>query len=94
MQRKIRSLYAYWMLAVFCLLLTPALTAQDEDGAEGVTFEYAKKTVINFDDDTIEGSLKTPDGQYLEVRKKIRHESLIRIRRHFKQAILGSFSNL
>jgi hypothetical protein len=63
--------------------------AQDETGVS-----YKKKTVINFDDDTIEGDLKTPDGQYLEVRANMRHRSLIRIRTEFRREVLGSISDL
>ena len=33
--------------------------------------EYEKKTVINFEDDTIEGDLKRPDGEYVEARRKV-----------------------
>lgn len=69
-------------------LASPA-SAQEEAGAQ-----YKKKTVINFEDDTIEGDLKTPDGQYLEVRAKMRHRSLIRIRTEFRREVLGSISDL
>lgn len=69
-------------------LAAPAM-AQEEAGAQ-----YKKKTVINFEDDTIEGDLKTPDGQYLEVRAKMRHRSLIRIRTEFRREVLGSISDL
>ena len=55
---------------------------------------YKRKTVINFEDDTIEGDLKTPDGEYLISKKKLRHRSLIRIRREFKREVLGSFADL
>ena len=72
------------------------LLAQDKD--EGTTTEggvsYQRKTVINFEDDTIEGDLKTPDGQYLEVRKKMRHKSLIRIRTDFRREVLSSVADL
>lgn len=74
-----------------------------EEGAtvqenEGVNMEggkaYQKTTVINFDDETIEGDLKIPDGQYLEVRKTARHASLIRIRTDFRREVLNSISDL
>jgi hypothetical protein len=63
--------------------------AQEDDGVS-----YKRKTVINFEDDTIEGDLKTPDGQYLETRKNMRHRSLIRIRRDFRREVLGSIADL
>ena len=55
---------------------------------------YSRKTVINFEDDTIEGDLKTPDAVYLEARKKMRHKSLIRIRQDFRREVLGSIADL
>ena len=55
---------------------------------------YNRKTVINFEDDTIEGDLKTPDAVYLEARKRMRHKSLIRIRTDFRREVLGSISEL
>lgn len=84
--RQARSMLL--VVAVATVAASPAL-AQDEAGAQ-----YKKKTVINFDDDTIEGDLKTPDGQYLEVRAKMRHRSLIRIRTEFRREVLGSISDL
>ncbi|MCP4499578.1 MAG: adventurous gliding motility protein CglF [Deltaproteobacteria bacterium] len=64
----------------------PAANAQD--------VQYKKKTVINFEDDTIEGSLKTPDGQYIEAKRAARHKSLIRIRSEFRREVLSSISDL
>ena len=64
-------------------------TKADASGAS-----YLRKTVINFEDDTIEGDLKTPDAVYLEARKKMRHKSLIRIRKDFRREVLGSVSDL
>ena len=69
--------------------------AQDDGGVNkegGVSYE--RKTVINFEDDTIEGDLKTPDGQYLEVRKKLRHRSLIKIRSDFRREVMSSVADL
>jgi hypothetical protein len=68
-----------------------------QDGKDVVTeggVSYNRKTVINFEDDTIEGDLKTPDAVYLEARKKMRHRSLIRIRTDFKREVLGSIADL
>ena len=85
--RKRRRL-ALLLLVVGALAATTA-TAQEQGGVS-----YKRKTVINFEDDTIEGDLKTPDGQYIEHRKKMRHKSLIRIRRDFRREVLGSIADL
>lgn len=56
--------------------------------------EYEKKTVINFDEDTIEGDLKRPDGEYVESRKKVQHSNLIRIREDWRDKVMQSSSDL
>jgi hypothetical protein len=55
---------------------------------------YEKKTVINFEDDTIQGDLTRPDGEYVEARKKVKHSNLIRIREEFRQKVLQSAGEL
>jgi len=50
--------------------------------------------VINFEDDTIQGDLTKPDGEYVEARKKVDHTNLIRIREEFKDKVLQSVSDL
>lgn len=81
-------------LLVFALVgvVAAPVLAQDTVSEGGVS--YNRKTVINFEDDTIEGDLKTPDAVYLEARKKMRHRSLIRIRTDFRREVLGSVADL
>jgi hypothetical protein len=55
---------------------------------------YKKHTVVDFGDDTVEGDLSKPDGQYLESRKRFRHQRLIKVRENFRPEILQSISNL
>jgi hypothetical protein len=62
------------------------------DGEEGVI--YRKKTVVSFEDDTIDGDLTRPDGAYVESRKRVRHSNLIRIREDFREKILDSVSSM
>lgn len=82
------------LVVVVALLAAGAVVAQDEGSNSEGGVSYQRKTVINFEDDTIEGDLKTPDGQYLEVRKKMRHKSLIRIRTDFRREVLSSVADL
>jgi hypothetical protein len=80
-----------WVLAVgFAWGTAPSFAQAPPPGA----VEYQRKTVINFEDDTIEGDLKTPDGEYLEARKKARHKSLIKIRENFRRRIIQSAGSL
>jgi hypothetical protein len=79
---------------LFALTLAASAAAQDEGTTTEGGVSYQRKTVINFEDDTIEGDLKVPDGAYVEGRKKVRHKSLIRIRTDFRREVLASVADL
>ncbi len=68
--------------------------AQDKAAQPPPKVEYEKKTVINFEDDTIEGDLKRPDGEYVEARQKVDHSNLIRIREDWKDKVMQSSGDL
>jgi hypothetical protein len=75
------------------VLATPALARAAPKGpADSSTYE--KKTVINFEDDTISGDLTRPDGEYIEGRKKVQHSNLIRVREEFRVKVLQSVGEL
>lgn len=76
-------------LTIVLALASPAL-AQDKGG--GVT--YKKQTEYSFEDDTIEGDLTKPDGEYVEARKKVKHSNLIKIREEFKDKVMQSVGEL
>jgi hypothetical protein len=87
-------------VAAVLLVLAPAARAQvaagkpPAEGEAGAKVEYEKKTVINFEEDTIEGDLKRPDGEYVESRKKVQHSNLIRIREDWRDKVMQSSSDL
>jgi hypothetical protein len=68
------------------------LAAMAGDEAEKV--KYSRTTEINFEDDTIEGDLTKPDGEYVEARKKVNHSNLIRIREEFQDKVMQSVGEL
>jgi len=74
----------------FVLLLAPALAGAEEQSK----VEYEKKTVINFEDDTIEGDLKRPDGEYVESRKKVDHSNLIKVREEWRDKVMQASGDL
>ncbi|MBK8014212.1 MAG: adventurous gliding motility protein CglF [Deltaproteobacteria bacterium] len=78
--------------ATLVLVFGVATARAQEEGEDGVV--YKKKTVISFDDDTIDGDLMRPDGAYVEARKRLRHSNLIRIREDFRVQILNSVTKL
>jgi hypothetical protein len=79
-------------LVLLMVLAGPAAAlAQDEQGGN---VRYARTTEINFEDDTIEGDLTKPDGEYVEARKRVNHSNLIRIREEFKDKVMQSVGEL
>jgi hypothetical protein len=79
-----------WVSIVLASFALPAL-AQDKGGGN-VT--YKKTTEYSFEDDTIEGDLTKPDGEYVEARKKVKHSNLIKIREDFKDKVMQSVGEL
>jgi hypothetical protein len=75
-------------LALLLGLATVAFAQEDE------SVIYKKKTVYNFEDDTITGDLTRPDQEFLTGRKMARHKSLIRIRQDFKERVFQSVKDL
>ena len=75
------------------LLVPLAVTAEEKKQPEP-RVEYEKKTVINFDDDTIQGDLTRPDGEYVEARKRVNHSNLIKIREDWRDKVKQSAADL
>jgi len=74
-----------WLLVALLLPLGAAGQEQKPQAKERI--EYEKRTVINFDDDTIQGDLTRPDGEYVEARKKVNHSNLIKIREEWRDKV-------
>lgn len=78
----------------FAVALPLLATAQEKAEQPQPKVEYEKKTVINFEEDTIEGDLKRPDGEYVEARQKVDHSNLIRIREEWRNKVMQSSGDL
>lgn len=77
-----RKLFLLLMLA-----LPLGAFAQAKKEAAPAKVEYEKKTVINFEDDTIQGDLTRPDGEYVEARKRVAHSNLIKLRENWRDKV-------
>ena len=87
------------LLVVAAIALPLAASAQREPEraqppAQEPRVEYEKKTVINFEDDTIEGGLKRPDGEYVEARRRVDHSNLIKIRENWRDKVMQASGDL
>ncbi|HUB08963.1 MAG TPA: hypothetical protein VMB50_18285 [Myxococcales bacterium] len=83
------------LLGTLLALPTPAL-AQDDDKVvhEADKTVYKKKTVIDFNDVTLEGDLTKPEGSYILNRRATKFGSLIKLRDNFNPELQKSVDNL
>jgi hypothetical protein len=86
-------------LIVLCLLAAvPATAAEAPKGVKVVQEPdkviVRKRTVVDFEDVTVEGDLLKPEGSYLLHRNKTRFEPLIQLRNDFNQELRQSADNL
>ncbi len=90
------------VLVLVLVLAAPAFAqdkpAKDDQGPKVVReadkIVVRKRTVIDFNDVTVEGELTKPEGSYLLNRKKTRFQSLIRLRDNFNPELQKSADNL
>jgi hypothetical protein len=81
-------------LALLTLLVLPAVPSAQDKAEAKPTVVYEKRTEINFEDDTIDGDLKRPDGEYVEARRKVSHSNLIRIREDWREKVMQASGEL
>ncbi len=79
----------YFIILLTALALIP-LSSLPEASAQKVKIirgkdkvMYRKKTVIEFDGDTVDGELVKPVGNYMVQRGRAKFSSMIKIRAHF-----------
>jgi hypothetical protein len=56
--------------------------------------QYKAKTVYDFEDDLVEGDLQRPDGELVDSVRKVKHSSLIEIRKDFIPEMLKSLEDI
>ncbi|HVP68234.1 MAG TPA: adventurous gliding motility protein CglF [Anaeromyxobacteraceae bacterium] len=81
------------ILLVFALPLS-VRAAEQKGQSPQVQVQYEKKTVIDFEDDTIQGDLTRPDGEYVEARKRVNHSNLIQVRENWREKVLQAPDDL
>ena len=81
-------------LVILTLLAVPAVPLAQDKAAPKPTVTYEKRTEINFEDETIDGDLKRPDGEYVEARRKVSHSNLIRVREDWREKVMQASGEL
>jgi hypothetical protein len=92
-----RSPVSLKFFALLALLVSmPALAEKGEAKVvqEADKVVVRKRTVIDFNDVTVEGELTKPEGSYLLNRNKTRFQSLIKLRDNFNPELQKSADNL
>ncbi len=80
--------------AVGLLAVAGPAAAEDTVIREADRTVFKKKTVVDFNDVTLEGELTKPEGSYLLNRKKTKFTSLIKMRDNFLPELQKSVDNL
>ena len=62
-----------------------------DEATKGVS---QKPKVIDFEDETIRGTLTKPEGDFIDSRRGVRQKSLIKVRRHFVPELIKSGDDL
>ena len=89
MSRKLMALTFGAMMS-----MTSGLVFAQGKPAAGGDVQYKSKTVYDFDDDTVEGDLVRPDGEFVDTRKGAKHSSLIKIRENFIPEMIKSAEDI
>ena len=83
--KKLWTAMAFGFLFAGATFFSGTSTAAAQDG---------ETTTYDFEDDLVQGDLVRPDGEMLNVRRRGRRASLIRVREHFIPEMLKSVENL
>jgi len=84
-----------WMLIVALLPgIAVAQDASSSSSAEASAAKAQKRTEFSFEEDTIEGDLSRPDGEYVEAVKRVPHSNLIKIRDDYREKVMQSVDEL
>ncbi len=92
MSRKLLGLFAGLTLLGASGVALAQAKAAAAGGGDNV--QYKSKTVYDFDDDTVEGDLVRPDGEFVDTRKGAKHSSLIKIRENFIPEMIKSAEDI
>jgi len=83
---------------VLVALLSLSAVAEEKPGVKVIQepdkVVVRKRTVIDFNDVTVEGELTKPEGSYVLNRNRTRFQSLIRLRDNFNPELQKSADNL
>ena len=83
----------WWLGALLGVAATTA-QAQDRVVREADRTVVRKETRVDFADQTVEGNIVRPEGNYILDRNRSRFESLVRLRTGFERELRASTDGL
>jgi hypothetical protein len=83
----------WWMGALLGMAATAA-EAEDRVVRESDRTVVRKETRVDFADQTVEGNILRPEGNYILDRNRSRFESLVRLRTSFERELRASTDGL
>jgi hypothetical protein len=99
--RRLSKLCQASLLALAVVALPARAGAEDEPQKPGPKIVHEpdkvvvrKRTVIDFNDVTVEGELTRPEGSYVLNRNRSRFESVVKLREDFNPELQKSADNL
>lgn len=81
-------------MRLVAITFTALLLASTTAAKAQETIEYEKNTVLDFDEDTIQGDLTRPDGELVDAKRRVSHSNLVRVRESFRDQVLESVGEL
>ena len=90
--RTIMAMFALFAIAMTSFPVSAQISVKTIKGKDRVIFK--KKTVIDFEDSTVEGELAKPEQSAYTVRGRAKFNSLIRYRAHFVREMWKTARNL
>jgi len=91
---KLMTVLAVVMLTGGVAMAQPAAKPAGPAGGGDDNVQYKAKTVYDFEDDMVEGDLQRPDGELVDSIRKVKHSSLIEIRKDFIPEMLKSLEDI
>jgi len=92
--RRVEAAMRRWWLGALLGVAATTAHAQDRVVREADRTVVRKETRVDFADQTVEGNIVRPEGNYILDRNRSRFESLVRLRTGFERELRASTDGL
>ena len=92
--RRVEAAMRRWWMGALLGVVATAANAQERVVRESDRVVVRKETRVDFADQTVEGNIVRPEGNYILDRNRNRFESLVRLRTSFERELRASTDGL